>query len=251
MSDLGSEGHRCVGSSVLLPLQLSNEVGRIGGLEPTSRETKTFPDQFELSGEHVLLLEELAQYVVVLAEAGDIGDNAEVVESMGGVAELLEVGGAADEHVVEPRGEGDRDETAHGRSIDWFGIGPFSRLLVAREPVDAGGIARVETNEAGLDHVAILADVEARDEVIVANITLGRGVPALGNLAQVFFEVGNDVLESGDLGGVLRGAGLYGERKTVDELPELLGGDVGVSVKGGEHRSRRQWRGVGKRSSGW
>jgi len=30
----------------------------LAGLEPTSRETKTFPDQFELSGEHVLLLEE-------------------------------------------------------------------------------------------------------------------------------------------------------------------------------------------------
>jgi len=60
MSGLRSEGDGGVGSSVLFPLQLPDEVGRIGGLEPTSCETKTFPDQFELSGEHVLLLEELA-----------------------------------------------------------------------------------------------------------------------------------------------------------------------------------------------
>ena len=69
MTDFRGEGDGCVRSSILLPLQLSDEVGRIGGLEPTSRETKTFPDQFELSGEHVLLLEELAQHVVVLTEA--------------------------------------------------------------------------------------------------------------------------------------------------------------------------------------
>src|SRR5882757_10560484 len=111
MPGLRGERYGGVGPSVLLPLQLSDEVGRIGGLEPTSRETKAFPDQFELSGEHVLLLEELAQHVVVLAEAGDIGDDAEVVEGVGGVAKLLEVGGATDEHMVEPRGEADGDET--------------------------------------------------------------------------------------------------------------------------------------------
>src|SRR5712671_6342751 len=102
MTGLRGERYCGVGSSVLLPLQLPDEGGRIGGLEPTSRETKTFPDQFELSGEHVLLLEELTQHVVVLAEAGDVGDDAEVVESVGGVTELLEVGGTADEHMVEP-----------------------------------------------------------------------------------------------------------------------------------------------------
>src|SRR5882672_5984063 len=123
MAGFRGEGDGCVGSSVFLPLQLPDEVGRIGGLEPTSRETKTFPDQFELSGEHVLLLEELAQHVVVLAEAGDIGDDAEVVESVGGVTELLEVGGAADEHMVEPRGETNGDVTPHGRGENGFAVG--------------------------------------------------------------------------------------------------------------------------------
>src|SRR6267154_990233 len=117
MSGLRGEGYRGVGPPVLLPLQLPDEVGRIGGLEPTSRETKTFPDQFELSGEHVLLLEELAQHVVVLTEAGDVGDDAEVVEGVGGISELLEVGGPTDEHVVEPRGEADGDESSHGRGV--------------------------------------------------------------------------------------------------------------------------------------
>src|SRR5712671_5821519 len=118
MTGLRGEGYCGVGPSVLLPLQLSDKVGRIGGLEPTSRETKTFPDQFELSGEHVLFLEELAQHVVVLAEAGDVGDDPEVVESVGGVAELFEVGGAADERVVEPGGEADGDVTPHRRGED-------------------------------------------------------------------------------------------------------------------------------------
>src|SRR5712671_5425901 len=126
MTGFQGEGYGGVGSSVLLPLQLSNEVGRIGGLEPTSRETKTFSDQFELGGEHVLLLEELAQHVVVLTEAGDVGDDSEVVESVGGVAELLEVGGAADEHVVEPRGKADGDEASHSRGVDGFAKGALS-----------------------------------------------------------------------------------------------------------------------------
>jgi len=37
-----------------------------------------------------------------------------------------------------------------------------------------------------------------------------------------------------------------GECEAVDELPKLLGRDIGVSVKGGEHRLRGQWRGIGE-----
>jgi len=240
MAGLRGEGYCGVGPPVLLPLQLSDEVGRIGGLEPTSRETKTFPDQFELSGEHVLLLEELPQHVVVLVEAGDVGDDAEVVESVGGVAELLKVGGATDEHVVEPRGEADGDVTSHGRGENGFTVGPFSRLLVAREAVDAGGIAGVQTDEAGADNVAVLVDVETRDEVVVvSDVALRGGVPSFGDLPEVFFQVGDDILEAGNLGGVLRGAGLDSEGEAVDELTELLGRNVGVRVEGGEDRARR------------
>src|SRR5712671_1550404 len=162
MTDFRGKGYGGVGPSVLLPLQLSNEVGRIGGLEPTSRETKTFPDQCELSGEHVLLLEELAQHVVVLTEAGDVGDDAEVVKSVGGVAELFEVGGATDEHVVEPRGEADGDEPADGRGENGLAVGTLPWLLAASEAVNAGGIAGVEADELGADQVTVLTDVEAR-----------------------------------------------------------------------------------------
>src|SRR5712671_6495004 len=245
MAGLRGEGYCGVGSPVLLPLQLPDEAGRIGGLEPTSRETKTFPDQFELSGEHVLLLEELAQYVVVLAEAGDIGDDAEVVESVGGVAELLEVGGAADEHVVEPRGEADGDEASHRRGEDGLAIGALPRLLVAGEPVDTGGVAGVKADEAGTDQVAVLPDVEARDEVVgVSDVALRGGVPSFGDLPEVFFQVGDDIFEAGNLGGVLRGAGLDSEGEAVNELTELLGRDGGGRVEGGEDRARRQWGGV-------
>src|SRR5882672_7284460 len=212
MAGFRGEGDGCVGSSVFLPLQLSDEVGRIGGLEPTSRETKTFPDQFELSGEHVLLLEELAQHVVVLTEAGDVGDDAEVVESVGGVAELLEVGGTTDEHVMEPRGEADGDETSDGRGEDGLAVGAFPRFLVAGKPVNTGGVAGVEADEFGTDQVTVLADVEARDEVVgVPDVTLGGGVPSFGDLPEVFFEVSDDVLEASDLGSMLGGTGLDGE----------------------------------------
>src|SRR5712671_3473193 len=240
MTGFQGEGYGGVGSSVFLPLKLSDEIGRIGGLEPTSRETKTFPDQFELSGEHVLLLKELAQRVVVLAEAGDIGDDAEVVESVGGVAEFLEVGGTADEHVVEPRREADGDEASHGRGVDGLAIGTLPRLLVAGEAVDTGRVAGMEADEAGTDQVAVLADVEARDEVVVvSNITLRGGVPSFGDLSEVFFQVSDDILEAGNLGGVLRGAGLDSEGEAVDKLTKLLGRDVGVRVEGGEDRARR------------
>jgi len=240
VSGFRGEGYGGVRSSVLLPLQLSNEVGRIGGLEPTSRETKTFPDQFELSGEHVLLLEELAQNVVVLAEAGDVGDDAEVVESVGGVAELFEVGGASDEHVVEPRGEADGDVTSYGRGEDGFAVGALPRLFIASEAMDTGGIAGMEADEAGADQVAVLVDVEARDEVVgVSDVALRGRVPSVGNLPEVFFQVGDDILETGNLGGVLRGAGLNSEGEAVDDLAKLLGGDVGMRVEGGEDRLRR------------
>src|SRR5712671_2643511 len=175
MSGLGREGYRDVGPSVFLPLQLSNEVGRIGGLEPTSRETKTFPDQSELSGEHVLLLEELAQHVVVLPEAGDIGDDAEVVESVGGVTELFKVRGPTNEHVVEPGRETNGDVTPYGRGEDGLAVGTLPRLLVAGEAVDTGGVAGVETDETGADDVAVLTNVKAWDEVVgVPDVALGR-----------------------------------------------------------------------------
>jgi len=180
-----------------------------------------------------------------LAIAGDVSNNAEVVGGKGGVAELFKAGATPDEHVVEPGGQSDRDETAHGRGIDWLGVGPLPRLLVARESVDASGIARVETDKTGADQVPILADVEAWDEVVIVDVAFRWGVPTFGNLTQVFFEVGDNVLETSNLGGVLRGTGLDGERETVDKLPKLLGRDVGVSVEGGEHRSRGQWHGVG------
>jgi len=137
--------------------------------------------------------------------------------------------------MMEPGGQSDRDETVHGRSIDRLGVGSLPRLLIACESVDAGRIARVEADKTGSDQVPILADVEAGDEVIVANVTFGWRVPAFSDLAQVFFKVGDSILETGDLGGVLRGAGLDGECEAVDELPKLLGRDIGVSVEGGEH----------------
>jgi len=207
-------------------------------------------NEFEFGGEHLLLLDELPQDVVVLAVARDIGDDAKVVGGEGSVAELFEAGTTTNEHVMEPRGEGDRDETAHGRGIDGFGVGALPGLLVAREAMNAGGVPRMETNEAGADQVAILADVETGDEVVVANVALRRGVPSFGDLSQIFFEVGDNVFESGDLGGMLRGTGLYGESEAVDELPELWGRDVGMGVKGGEHRPRGQGCGVSDRGSG-
>ena len=97
----------------------------------------------------------------------------------------------------------------------------------------------MKADEASADPIAVLLDVETGDEVVVADVTFGRGVPAFGNLSQIFFEVGDDVLESGNLGGVLRGAGLDSEGQAVDELTELRGRDVGVCVEGGEDRARR------------
>jgi len=49
-------------------------------------------------------LKELAQDVVVLPESGDVGGDAEIIEGECSVAELLEVGGPTDEHMMEPGG---------------------------------------------------------------------------------------------------------------------------------------------------
>jgi len=172
---------------------------------------------------------------VVLVEPRDVGDNAKVVGGERSVAELLKVGGPTNEHVVEPRGERDRDETSYGCGVDWLAVGALSWLLVPCEPMNAGGVAGVETDEASTDQVAVLSDVKARDEVVVADVTFWWQVPLFGNLTEIFFEVGDDVLETSDLGGVLGGAGLDREGETVDELLKLWGRDVGMSVEGGEH----------------
>ena len=172
---------------------------------------------------------------MVLTEAGDIGDDAEVVESVGGVAELLEMGGAADEHVVEPRGEANRDVPSYRRGEDRLAVGTLPRLFVAGEAVDAGGVAGVKADKVGVDQVAVLSDVEAWGEVVgVSDVALQRGVPSFGDLSEVFFQVGDDIFEAGNLGGVLGGAGLDGERETVDELAKLWGGYVRVCVEGSE-----------------
>jgi len=94
----------------------------------------------------------------------------------------------------------------------------------------------VEADETGADQVTVLLNVEAQDKVVVvADVSLGRRVPSLSDLTEVFLKVGDDVLEAGDLGGVLRGAGLDREGETVNELSELWGGDVRVSVEGSEY----------------
>jgi len=78
-------------------------------------------------------------------------------------------------------------------------------------------------------------DVEVGDEVVVANVAFGWRVPSLGDLTQVLLQVGDDVFEAGDLGGMLRGAGLDREGKTVNELTELWCRHVGVCVESCEH----------------
>src|SRR5712671_2036649 len=95
-----------LGPPVFFPLQLSNKVRGVSGFEATPSEPKMFTNEFELSGEHLLLLYELTEEVVVLAIAGDVGDDAEVVSEVGGVTKLFKAGAPTDEHVVEPGGEG-------------------------------------------------------------------------------------------------------------------------------------------------
>jgi len=100
---LRSEGYG-FGPSVLLPLQLSNNICRVGGLEATLRESEAFLDELEFSGKHVLLLNELAQGVVVLTVAREVGDETIVVSGDRGILKLLKVGGMPDEHVMIPGG---------------------------------------------------------------------------------------------------------------------------------------------------
>jgi len=196
-------------------------------------------------------LKELSQNVVVLTEARDVGDDAEVVEGERSVAQLLEVGGPPDEHVVKPGREGDGDTPSYGRGVDRLAVGTLARFFVACETVDAGGIASVEADEASADQVAILLDVEVRDKAVVADVTFGGGIPLLSDLAKVLFQVSDDVFEAGNLGGVLRGAGLNGEGETMDELAELLGRDVRMCVEGSEYGMRGQWGNVWNGGSSW
>jgi len=100
---LGRLGNQ-FGSAFLLPLQLSDGVWGVGGLKSATRESQAFTDKFELGREHVLLLEELTEGVMVLMVARDIGDEAKFVGGDDGVAELLEVRGLPNEHLVEPGG---------------------------------------------------------------------------------------------------------------------------------------------------
>src|SRR5712671_1024352 len=100
---LGGEGDG-FSSAVLLPLQLSNGVWGIGGFELTVCKCQAFVDKFELGSEHVLLLNELVEGVVVLVIVRDVGDEPKLVGSDGGVAELLEVCSLPDEHMMEPGG---------------------------------------------------------------------------------------------------------------------------------------------------
>ena len=93
----------------------------------------------------------------------------------------------------------------------------------------------MKADEAGADPIAVLLDVETGDEVVVVDVAFGRGVPSFSDLTKVFLQVGDDVLEAGDLGGVLRGVGLDSESEAVDELAELWGGHVRVRVEGSEY----------------
>ena len=89
---LRGEGYR-FGPPILLPLQLSNSVGSVSGFEMTLCESEALPDEFEFGREHVLLLNELTQGVVVLAIAREVSDEAKVVSGDRGVPKLLEMRG--------------------------------------------------------------------------------------------------------------------------------------------------------------
>ena len=101
------------------------------------------------------------------------------------------------------------------------------------------------------DVVAILEDIEVGDETVVTHVTVGGCIVALSDLAQIFFEAGNGVLEAGHLSGVLGGPGLDGERETVNELTELHGGDVGMGVEGGQDGMRGQGRDFSNGGPSW
>jgi len=62
-----------IGPPVFFPLQLSNKVRGVRSFESSPREAEAFANEFELGGEHVLLLQELTQDVVVLPKPGNVG----------------------------------------------------------------------------------------------------------------------------------------------------------------------------------
>jgi len=182
---------------------------------------------------------------VVLTIAGEISDDPIVVGGGHGVPELLEVGGAPDEHVMVPGRQGSRDKPANGLGVNRLTVGPLARFLCSGETLDPSGVAWVVMDEADVDIIAILKDLEVGDEVVVAHVTIGGSIVALGDLAQAFFEVGDGVLETCHLGGVLGGPGLYGKCETVDELAQLCGQDVGMGLEGGQDGAGGQGRSFG------
>src|SRR5712671_4471660 len=106
-------------------------------------------------------------------------------------------------------------------------------------------------DEADADIVAILLDVKVRDETIIAHVTVRGCVIVFSDLTQVFFEVGDGVLEPCHLRGVLGGPGLNGKGKAVDELAELRSRDVGVTVESGEDGVRGQGQDFQDGSTSW
>jgi len=77
---------------LLFPLQLADNVGGIGRLEPSVCEAEPLSNEVELGGEHVLLLDELTKGIVVLAVTRDVSDDAQVVGFDCGIAKLLKLG---------------------------------------------------------------------------------------------------------------------------------------------------------------
>ena len=89
---LGSKGERLLNLPLLFPLQLADNVGGIGRLEPSVCEAEPLSNEVELGGEHVLLLDELTKGIVVLAVTRDVSDDAQVVGFDCGIAKLLKLG---------------------------------------------------------------------------------------------------------------------------------------------------------------
>jgi len=117
----------------------------------------------------------------------------------------------------------------------------------------------VEVNIAGTYGVAILEDVEVRDKAIIVLVAFGGVSSVFDECGDSILQFGNGALEPNNLRSMLRGMGLDGEGQTMDELAQLTGGDVGMTVEGcedgtGRHRrgirdgssSRRGWDGVGR-----
>ena len=114
---------------LLLPLQLADDVGSVSRLEPSTREAKPLSNKVKLSREHLLLLDELAKGVMVLAIVGDICDDAQIVGLDCGIAKLFKSGCTPDEHGVEPGREGNWDETCNRGGIDRFAERTLARFF--------------------------------------------------------------------------------------------------------------------------